>query len=195
MEGVQAHELGSSGLTRSSRVLLAVVAAQAALLGAYWLVERARSPERGPEAQLGTAPPLEVTGQAPQLSIRGRAGTAYDLRMIERPTLVHFWATWCPPCRAELPGLLALPASHPVDVVAVALDREWAVVDRFLGGRRPATVFLGDSAEVERALGVRTLPVTYLLGPGGQLRLRFDGARDWTDAAFLDAFVHGLTAP
>ena len=46
-------------------------------------------------------------------------------------------------------------------------------------------VFLGDPAEVARALDVRTLPVTYLLEPTDRLRLRFDGARDWSDPSFL----------
>jgi thiol-disulfide isomerase/thioredoxin len=123
------------------------------------------------------------------LSLRVRGGDRLDLRGLARPTLLHFWATWCAPCRVELPGLLALPETHPVQVVAVALDRDWADVEQFLGGREFSNVYLADAAEVETALGVQTLPVTYLVQPGGQLRLRFDGARDWTDTRFVRSWM------
>ncbi len=107
-----------------------------------------------------------------------------DLGTIKRPTLVHFWATWCPPCRVELPGLLALPDGHPVDVVAIALDRDWTDVERFLG-RPSSRMTLGDAAEIERQFGVHSLPVTYLVGSDGHLRFRFDGARDWRNSRFV----------
>jgi thiol-disulfide isomerase/thioredoxin len=177
-------------VSRAARWILAVVALQAALVGLYWLIEQRRSrvPRAAPE--LTTAPPTRASGQLASLSVRGRDGRHLDLRRIERRTLVHFWATWCPPCRTELPGLLALPDEHPVDVVAVALDRDWTAVDRFLGSRRPSNVFLGDSAAIERAFAVRSLPVTYLVEPGGRLRLRFDGARDWTSSTFLQRWLN-----
>jgi cytochrome c biogenesis protein CcmG, thiol:disulfide interchange protein DsbE len=177
-------------LKRSVRIVLVIAAVQAALVGVYWVVEGPRSADRRSadrraEAELGTAPPQRVDGRMPPLALRAHDGTRHELRDVDRATLVHFWATWCPPCRTELPGLLAIPEKHPMDVVAIALDRDWSEVERFLDGRPPATVFLGDSAEAEAAFGIRTLPVTYLIAPGGHLRLRFDGAREWGDSAFL----------
>lgn len=172
-------------MNRSLRIVLAVVGLQALLVGIYWLVEERRESELA----LSTAPPQRVGGRLPSLSLRAGNGDRIELKGIRRPTLVHFWATWCPPCRTELPALLALPEAHPVDVVAVALDRDWADVERFLEGRDSSRVFLAGSAEIERALNVRTLPVTYLVEPGGKLRLRFDGARDWADLRFLRTWL------
>lgn len=162
-----------------------IAAVQVALVGIYWLIEGRRSPDRRAEAKLSTAPPQRVDGLMPPLSLRAHDGTRHDLRDVDRATLVHFWATWCPPCRTELPGLLSLPQEAPVDVMAIALDEDWSDVERFLDGPPPATVFLADSSEAEAAFGVRTLPVTYLIEPGRLLRLRFDGARDWGDSGFL----------
>ncbi|WP_428261514.1 TlpA family protein disulfide reductase [Haliangium sp.] len=125
----------------------------------------------------------------PALTVRRRDGGAVALAPFARPTLVHVWATWCPPCRAELPGLLALPSEHAVDVVAIALDDRWGDVDRFLDDLDASSVVLGSSEEVERVLGVRSLPVTFFVQADGRISLRFDGARDWTDEAFVEAHV------
>ena len=178
-------------MNRSARILVAVVAAQAALIGAWWGVEQSRSPHALVAPELSTAQPQLMAGHVRRLSIRTRDGGDFDLGTLSRPTLLHFWATWCPPCRAELPGLLALPDSHQVGVLAVALDKRWADIDRFFDGRVPAAVLLADAAEIERVFSIRTLPVTFLVKPGGELRLRFDGARDWTDRAFVDTWVAG----
>jgi hypothetical protein len=78
---------------------------------------------------------------------------------------------------APLPGLLALPTEHAVDVVAIALDRESADGERFLSELDASKVFLADGSEVQRALGVRNLPVTSLLYNGNRIALRFDRAR------------------
>ncbi|MBK8009769.1 MAG: hypothetical protein IPK13_00310 [Deltaproteobacteria bacterium] len=50
-------------------------------------------------------------------------------------------------------------------------------------------IVLAGNEDVERALGVRTLPVTFLVQAGGRLTLRFDGARDWTDEAFVRTYL------
>ncbi len=177
--------------SRPARIVVAVVVVQAALLGGYWVVEHRRSQETVAGQELSTAAPQRVEGRVQPLLLRTREGEPVELRTLERRTLVHFWATWCPACRVELPGLLALAQKRPLDVVAIALDKEWADVDRFLNGHHSTHVLLGDHAEVERAFDVHTLPVTFLVEPGGRLRLRFDGARDWTDSAFLGTWIDG----
>lgn len=178
-------------MNRTVRWVLAIVAVQAALIGLYWLVEHQRASDE--VSALGTASPRRVDMTMPALTVRLRDGSAARLpssgRSSGRHTLVHVWATWCPPCREELPGLLALPTEHAVDVVAIALDKSWVEVDRFLGGVDASNVFLADSEDVERALGVRNLPVTFLLQAEGRITLRFDGARDWTDEAFVKTYL------
>lgn len=176
-------------MSRVMRVVVAIGAVQATLMGLYWLVERERpSPER-PSPALSTAPPQQVNGRAPPLSLERPDASHIELGVRHRPTLVHFWATWCPPCRDELPGLLALQEKRGVDVLAIALDGDWAVVETFLDGEPEADVVLGDARKVEQALGVRSLPVTFVMGPDARFRFRFDGARDWTDPRFLDTWL------
>lgn len=175
------------------RVGLLVVAAQAALVAIYLAVEARRADAPGPPSALGTAPPTAVDHPMPCLDAVLRDGTPVRLPRPGRATLLHVWATWCPPCRAELPALLALPGSPAldpgIDVVALALDPDWASVDAFLDGRDPARVARADRASVSRALDVHDLPVTFLVAPDGRLVRRFDGARDWADRAFAETHL------
>ena len=177
-------------MRRSARWVLLAVAVQAALVGIYWFVEHQRQHETSAPGALGKGPPRRVQWRAPRLTAVWRDGSAVNLSTVARPALVHVWATWCPPCRAELPGLLALPAGHAVQVLAVALDEDWDVVERFLSGLTAGQqVVLAEADEVERALGVTKLPVTLLLPGRGRTALRFDGARDWTDETFVKTYL------
>lgn len=97
-----------------------------------------------------------------------------------RPVLLHFWATWCPPCREELPALLQLQADHPgMQVIALALDDDWAKVRKFFGGAVPSVVFRDPSGVVSKTYAVGTLPESYLVDRNGAAQLRFSGARNW----------------
>ncbi|MGD8859546.1 MAG: TlpA disulfide reductase family protein [Myxococcales bacterium] len=170
-------------MSRTARWVVAIALAQAALAGVYWLVERHRPPTPGDA--LGTQPPRRLDMPMPALTVVRRDGSRAELAAGDRPTLVHVWATWCPPCRAELPSLLALPSHLDVAVVAIALDESWDDVEDHLKGPAPASVVLADRHHVRDALEARSLPVTFLLDRSGRLTLRFDGTRDWTDDAFL----------
>lgn len=175
-------------MSRTVRWVLAVITGQAALIGIYWLVEHRMAHDPNAARRLGTEPGQPVDIAVPPLTVRRRDGSSVELRSRGRATLVHVWATWCPPCRAELPGLLELPAAHAVDVVAIALDKDWDAVDQFLGRLDAANVFLADG-DVEHALGVRSLPVTFLLRDDNRVTLRFDGARDWTSKSFIATWL------
>ena len=163
---------------RSWRIWAIVLGAQAALIGVWYSVESGRT-TRLPVAQALTTT-LDLP--APALTmVRQHATTT--LAEIEGPVVLHFWATWCPPCREELPGLLGFAAQHGVRVLAVSLDRGWAEVQDLLGPIVPPGVTLARARSVQAAFGVDHLPVTFVLDAQHRMRLRLDGARDWSTAA------------
>jgi len=120
----------------------------------------------------------------PDLTLVNPDGAARRLSDLRGKTvLLHFWATWCPPCREELPGLLALgrdlSRDGGLEVVAVTLDDDWAAVRSFFGGDVPSEVVQDKSSQSTHIYDVSALPDTYLVDPDGSLAMRFGGARDW----------------
>jgi hypothetical protein len=77
--------------------------------------------------------------------------------------------------------------------VAVAVDDDWAAVDRFFAGATPAEVVRPTSRDAHRLYDVIGLPDTYLVSGDGRLLLRYGGARDWRTAS-ADRHLAAVTA-
>jgi thiol-disulfide isomerase/thioredoxin len=110
--------------------------------------------------------------------------------------VVNFWATWCGPCKEEMPSLERLQrafAPSQVQVVAITTDQQEQAMRAFaksLGLSFP--ILIDQSKDVSAAFGVRGLPTTIIIGPDGHLRGRAVGPRQWDgDAAiaFLKSFL------
>jgi thioredoxin-like negative regulator of GroEL len=97
--------------------------------------------------------------------------------------LVVFWATWCPPCREELPGLRALARDPPapISVVTFGEDEDEAPARELFGGTPPPELgFVHDrDGRAAAAFGVDALPATFLV-IDGRLVARFSGPRDFS---------------
>lgn len=98
--------------------------------------------------------------------------------------VLNFWATWCGPCRVEMPAMEQLHQDLEKEglvVLAVSVDAQGIVVTRpFQEALGLTFSILHDSDyQVGAAYGARTLPMTYLLDREGIIRHRIFGARDW----------------
>jgi thiol-disulfide isomerase/thioredoxin len=88
--------------------------------------------------------------------------------------VLNFWATWCPPCRTEIPLLQRVHTAYAArgfTVVGVAMDeRGWAAVTPFLAQHRVEyPVLLGNAAVARRYGGLKTLPYTLFLDRAGRV--------------------------
>ena len=125
---------------------------------------------------------------APPLTFARHDGSKATLaEMRGKVVMVHFWATWCAPCRKELPGLLALAttleATGGFELLAASVEDDWDEMKQFFGSTIPRSAVRPDEAEVHRRFGASTLPDSYLVDASGNLVRRYAGARDWTSAA------------
>ncbi len=107
---------------------------------------------------------------------------------------LSFWATWCGPCKAELPSIQALYnklESKGLAVVAVDMGEQKPVVAQFVKDYSLTfPVLLDGDVAVGSAYGASSIPTNYLLDRSGRLIARivgFDGT-DWTSAERLDLF-------
>src|SRR5262245_40432412 len=165
---------------RVAAIVLALAAVQLIAVVVYRGVDRRRR-----EKASATFPYERLSGGgAPDALLVARDATSRRLSDLRgQPVLLHFWATWCPPCREELPGLLALgrelSGEGKLQLVALSLDQNWETIQSFFPGEIPAEVVRDEAGTAAKALGVSTLPDTYLLAPDGSALLRFQGPRDW----------------
>lgn len=164
----------------------------------FWLTFRAVQQSRRlpadttSESVAGGAVPLSATLQRSD-------GTYVTLATVaaSQPMLLHFWATWCAPCKDELPTLLELarqPSSTPLAIVLVSLDDDWRPIESFLGTELPPFVVRDPERMLSQTLPLSTLPDTYLIGRRGEVLARFNGARDWRSDALRAELARLATA-
>lgn len=126
-------------------------------------------------------------------ALDGQAVASADLK--GKVVLLNFWATWCGPCKDEMPSLERLRKQFdPADVVvlSVTTDHQRAGIQAFmkhLGLALP--VLLDEDQEVSGSFMVRGLPTTFLVGKDGKLVGRAVGPRAW-DSPEAVALLRGL---
>ena len=99
-----------------------------------------------------------------------------------KPVLLHFWASWCPPCRKEMPALVKWIGEHPeVNVVVLSLDRARQGAQEFFAEHNiKIPLNMGNMAGASR-LGVRGLPSTFVVDAKGDIVKRYTGDIHWSD--------------
>ncbi len=104
-----------------------------------------------------------------------------------RPVLINFWATWCEPCRAEMPSLHRLAdrwRERGLVVLTVAVADSSKRVEHYLADiGAPLTVIHDPEQTINQPWGAYVVPTTLVLDARHRIRLRGRGAIDWDDAA------------
>ena len=125
-------------------------------------------------------------GPAPALDLMGLDGRPYRLADLRgKVVLINFWATWCAPCREEMPSIERLTerlAERSFVVLAVNLDEPATRIRKFLSQTSlHLTVLLDPGRQAARAWNARILPASFVIGPDGVIRYSVIGEIDWGD--------------
>ena len=136
---------------------------------------------------------LPLRRSTPPMStiILDRDGKPLSLKVFGgMPILINFWATWCPPCVAELPALdrASDELAGEVNILLISVDR---------GGSKKALPFLQDrgisrphfafdaNGALAREMGVRGLPTSFLVTPDQRHCWAYQGPREWDDVKMI----------
>lgn len=126
-----------------------------------------------------------VVGQpAPALTFKDLAGKDVSLAALKgKVVVVDFWATWCGPCRLEIPGYIEMQKKHGAAglvIVGVSLDQKGPKhVQRFVEQNgMNYTVVMGDSDAVDAFGGFEAIPTTFLIGRDGRILHEKTGAME-----------------
>jgi len=105
---------------------------------------------------------------------------------------LNFWATWCPPCRAEMPSMEELYnrfASRDFEIVAVDLQEKNKQVRKFVDDNGLTfKILLDKNGSTGTAYGARSIPTTYIIDRDGSVLARTLGGREWDTAEVFDLF-------
>jgi thiol-disulfide isomerase/thioredoxin len=175
---------------------------QARLTSAMWLVATLIAAPLVAHAAAAQAPPPKFAIHAepkplPEIGFVDGAGRKRSLADFRgRTVLLNIWATWCVPCRKEMPSLDRLQGelgAAEFEVVALSIDRGGvAAVRPFYAeiGIERLGIYVDPSGRAAQKLGVVGIPTTLLIGRDGREIGRFVGPAEW-DAAVMVAFLEG----
>jgi len=113
-------------------------------------------------------------------------GAAHSLKEFQGKSVVlHFWASWCAPCRKELPELAVWRAQHPkAPFAAISLDQNMADARNYLNQQHLPFPPLVGNMNAAMQLGVRGLPTTIVIDENGEIKQRLLGAQSWENDEF-----------
>ena len=143
---------------------------------------------------------LKPRPQAPDFTLPDLDGKLHKLSDYRgKVVLVNFWASWCPPCRHEMPSMEKLYLKlkgQPFQVLACDQQEDFDTVFAFTGQLDPAPTFpllLDRKSAVAKDFGVPGLPTSFLIDKQGRIAYRAVGGRDF-DHPEVIALVEKLIA-
>ncbi len=138
--------------------------------------------------------PIEEKPSAPNFSLKDMDGNVVTLESLAgKPVIVNFWATWCPPCRAEIPAMNR--AWHKIKdkgvaMVAIDVGEDEDTIFAFQADYpMDFTVLLDEDGKEIKRWPVRGVPTTFILDPQGRMVYRAAGAREWDNDELLQKIL------
>lgn len=144
------------------------------IAGAIWIWASRTEPG---EINSGS-PPAPIKGfNAPDFTLRTPAGEDVSLASLQgKPVIINFWASWCPPCRAEMPAMeSAYQAYQSQGITILAInaanqDNRQEALDFITNNHLSFTVLFDLDGSVSSLYGVRSLPSTFFVDARGVIR-------------------------
>jgi len=164
-------------MTKVPRVILPVI------LTVVLLVTGCSAGSEPPEGKSPTAPVegTQVGNQAPDFQLQnldGQTVSLGDLR--DKPVLINFWATWCPPCRSEMPYIQEIYeewSDKGLVVLAINIGESSSKAEGFMQSYNLSfTVLLDTKQDVAQKYNIQYIPTTFFIDKDGIIQDKMIGA-------------------
>lgn len=139
---------------------------------------------------------------APEFSLKDFKGTAHRLSELKgNVVMLHFWASWCPPCLDEIPHWVELATRYKdrgLRLVAISLDEKWEDAHKILPSDQTlgkVLSLLDQGAKASDLYGSYQFPETYLLSPRLEILYKWVGPQDWQGEKMTKLIEKALAIP
>jgi cytochrome c biogenesis protein CcmG, thiol:disulfide interchange protein DsbE len=166
------------------------------LLALVMFVSLTACSRKEPETAQKSAGPV-VQKQAPDITVTALNGSTLKLSDLKgKVVMLNFWATWCPPCREEIPSLMKLNAAmagKPFQMLAVSVDEggKPAIEDFFRTSKTELPAYTDQDGNASKTYGITGVPETFLIDKKGVIVKKVIGPLAW-DGPEAIAFLEGL---
>lgn len=131
------------------------------------------------------------TGYGLDFSLVDKNGKQINLKDYQGKTVVlNFWASWCPPCIAEMPSIQTFYNEinkEDVKLVLVALDRDFNKSIKFMDKHEYSMPYYRPTSNLPAQFDVRGIPVTYIIDGSGEIVITHSGMSDFSSSEFIES--------
>jgi peroxiredoxin len=143
------------------------------------------------EVQAANLKPAKGDVTAPALSLKDLHGNAHDLKNYQgQVVLVQFWATYCGPCRKEMPSMnkmMTKMGDTPFKILAVDMGETEAEVKQFVDEVRPEfTILMDEDGKSIEDWRVFAAPSNFIIGPDGKIKYTLFGGVEWDSDELIE---------
>ena len=135
--------------------------------------------------------PYKGKGQTPAVHLQDLQGKMHDLEDYKgHVVLVQFWATYCAPCRKEMPSMNQLQKKMgdiPFKILAIDMGETREEVEKFVAEVKPEfTILMDETGETISQWNVFAAPSNFIIDPQGNIRYTLFGGVEWDSADLVD---------
>jgi len=145
--------------------------------------------EGAPDKSAATA--AAEGSMAPDFKVKDLQGKEVSLSGLKgKVVLVNFWATWCPPCKEEIPSMMKLNRTmegKPFQMLAISIDEggKADVESYFKSSGNTLPAYLDSDGAISKVYGVTGVPETFVVDKSGKVQKKIVGGLDWNSAEVL----------
>ena len=126
-------------------------------------------------------------------SLENLEGSKVNLKDFRgKVVMLNFWATWCPPCRREMPSMEKLYSRidrNKIDIAAVNIQEKKETVSDFVSQNNYTfPVLIDEEGKAASIYQIRSIPTTFIVDKAGYIRAQFIGTREWNEKDIISIF-------